>query len=480
MSELPLLPPLDDYCRTTCLEPRCDANRDCGMLKFRRRNEVQERLNDIAAYLANRHVTVRQSSLVQRFFLDERRRHGLHEAGIRYLNQTFSRLLGDQLLRDNRFVHQRLPDGDVAWALRGALVARPDAQPAVGRARDPDVAAVEARILEADRPIAIHDVLDDEMTPGERAAREEGLAGTLRYRPDIRCVFIDQHRGIGTHWAGVAWLRAHLPSDVQLWPIPDEAFRAQPSGTDQPAIDKEAPLPPWAESFLPEDQENSLCTQLYTAQLDDVVSGSLLLVPEDFRFFPAQPNPLAVELVDEDGCIHYALVVTRDGGRELWGLQDLFLFEGGTGLRLRFRVTAVPWRFRTETQGVSPEARAAAEADESLARRVWRQLLDGDWIGLDELATRVQAEPTRVRAVLEAHRCFEPQDGTLSEWRLDRTQPGLRPYRGAKVAGPEGQELLALLTGLVAETRAMRTALDHLTVDLDEIEQRVARLGDAR
>lgn len=474
----PHLPRLDDYCRTTCRAWQCDANRDCGMLKFRRKQEVQERLGDIAAYLDRRHTAAGQTDLVARFFVDRDGREGVDAAGRAYLAGEFGRLLGEALRRDRRFAQRRVTGGEVVWALAGAAVADPIPEEPRALPRSEEIAPIVDAILSADGPVALREALEPAGDPATLTAREEWASGALRDRSDLRCVFVDPRRGVGTHWASLTWLRAHLPADAHLRPIPAETFRRAgmtAAGAEDLDAVEQAILGPGASE---EEDESPEGTGMYIFDLDDVVSGSLLLRPQDFRHFPAHPNPLALEVRDENGTLHNALVYTRDGQRELRGLAELALEGGGVGLRVRLVPGGLPHRFQALCSGVDLDA--ADRQDDSLARHIWRHLLAAhDWRTLMELAGAAGATPDRARAVLESYRCFIAQDADGMAWRLDLTQPGLRArvIADEQDGGGEDAEMTAVLVGLREESLALQGTLDRLEVELGLLEQRARRVA---
>lgn len=459
---------LDDYCRTRCTTLRCDANRDCGMLQFRRKREVAERLNDIERHLRGIHTAVVTEDLVRRFFLTDARRATLDSHGIRYLDGEYTRILTQYLQHDHRFRRFRTQAGRTAWALAGSVVADPsDAPTAVPLASAEPTAEVAARVLQAQGVVALRDLANSICSIFDEAT----LSSFLRSYPGVRCVAIDSRRGIGTHWAAEDWLRAQLPSDVVLWPVPERAFQPQP---DQP--DQEVGLNDGADLGAEEQAELPGATRPYTLSLDDVVSGSVVLRPADYSLFPTQPNPLAVQFIDEYGTTHQAFVLTRGGEREILGLAE-FCYECGVGAQFRIAPGASPISFHLLLCD-SPARKTGSTHDTSPARQVWRCLLSHpDGLSVDEIAKQTSLPPTQVQALLAAFRCFQPCPHTPELWRLDPTQPALRRRLRGSPLGHEADEAVAVLQG---ESQAFLAHLHQLEADIDDLERRTAALSQRR
>lgn len=462
ISPLSVQPPprLDRYCITTCQERRCDANRDCGMLRFRRQQEVRTRLEEVVTFLAGRHTAIPLDDLVRRFFLSDQWRAILDEPAQRYLERGFGRLLNELLTRDPRFQRVRLSEGTIAWALRGTPAARPDAT-RMAAPIDLDTARAVETIRQAGRVVALR-----KFVPGSgedwstRAAAEAQLTTHLRTLPGIRCVYIDPHSGLGTYWVDEDWLREQLPRDVQFLPVPAAYFQPQ-RGDDFEHWDPNAPA---------DETDEKDWSRVYRATVEDVVAGSLILDPQDYRYFPSRPNPVVIELHDEEGHRWDGILLTRGDERELFGLGDFLLDRGGPGLGLRFSGDGRSRRVRvTVLDPVDIE-----EPNDRPARRVWRTLLaKGNWCTLPDLAAQVGERPDRVQTILEAYRCFEPRGEGDPAWRLDPRQPRLRRRLSSGASTPWTEELLSLLEDLRADLRSLEAMRWELKRDIELLEQRV-------
>lgn len=453
---------LDRYCAEQCTVVRCDANNDCGMLQFRRKREISDRLAELAGYLEGRHQAVSTSDLVRRFFLDDARRAALDERSIRYLEREYARVLVETLQRDRRFQRHRLPDGEAAWSRAGTSVSLPDASTNGQQAATSSGLPAASAILTAGRVVSLR-----ELAAG---TDERSLSDALRRQGGIRCVAIDARRGIGTHWAALDWLASRLPADVRLWPVPDAAF--SPHITDDRDFDVElAALN--VDQTEDESTEDVGLSTTYTISLDDLVSGAIILDPTDHRLFAAQPNPLAVDVRDEDGFSHQALLLSRDGRRELRGLGT-FLYQQGLAQRFQMRRGHSDRTIHVELRGV--DDRSPAPPDRP-ARRIWRLLLERrDWVGTGAIATELGLPVSQVRSLLDAYRCFEARPDSSGTWRLDPTQPGLRPRPTASAKDAGCDDAMALLKGLQAEARGWRARLHLAEVEAGQIEERARRL----
>jgi hypothetical protein len=216
--------------------------------------------------------------------------------------------------------------------------------------------------------------------------------------------------------------------------------------------------------------------------VDDVLCGSLVLDAADYGLFPDQPNPVWLEIHDNDHGGHYdVLLMTRGGRRELLGLGDLLLEGGGAGIRLRLHRTPAPYVVRVEWRGVSSKAGwAVADGRDNPARRVWRALLEvPNGVPVEELAAVTDQPVDRVRVILGAYACFEPLGDAQATWRLDPSQPGLRPQLPAIEATADA-EVVELARSLLEETRTLATSLRRLDTDIDLLEERLHHLEEGR
>jgi hypothetical protein len=449
------------------------------MLKFRRKQEVHSRLSEIIAYLATRHTAVMEADLIERFFLSETRA-GLDEMGRQYLITEFARLLSDALQRDQRVRRRRLDHRRVVWLPAGLDLPDPEPLALPGTAALPDVADIRAKILAAERPVALRDLVPDIAGSG-RTERERLLSQELSRQSDIRCVFLDRQRGVGTHWAPVMWIQERLnPLGVTLRPVPPSLFRPR-----SPAREAEEDI----DDMLcgearerEEEQGEPEATRTLTVSVDDVFCGSLLLDAVDYGLFPDQPNPLWLEVHDGENDGRYdTLLLTRGRYRELLGLGDLLLEGGGAGIRLRLHRTPAPHIVRVEWRGRGPTTgRGGADSRDKPARLVWRALLEApDGMSLEALTTVTGQPEHRVRAILAAYACFEPVGSTQATWRLNPSQPGLR-LRPSVVNGLDNVEVVDLARSLLEETRAFAVALRQLDADLDLLEERLRQVEEAR
>ncbi len=471
MSQVPHQP-LDAYCLDRCPEPRCDANCDCSTLKFMRQAEVRRDARAVVEYIATRHRPALEVDLVRRFFVDEQRRHGLDERSVEYLEREYARLLGENLLRDASVQRWVLEGSVIAWGGRGLAPVEPeDATPVVVSAMDAQPAVL--KILTSNCPVSIRDLVGPakDLGPAVVSAQEQHLADELREQQGVRCVFLDLRRGIGTHWASEEWLRAHLPASFRLRSIPEAAFRIEERDAED------------TDDWVDDSEDAEIGSTEYVARLDDVASGSVILDEADHFLFPDQPNPLWVEIADESGQSHDALITTRGRRREIFGLRCLFLENGGAGMKFAFRPTNSPHMFFFDVRGHIDQTPVV---EEGLPRKLWlymaaRQDYDG-WCTVDELAFATGALPERLMETLNGYRCFQTRegDGGRPLWRLNPTEPRLERPSPEDDRHDDAAETNELLRRMFLETRGWNLKLYHLNSSLDEMVQRLRRLEVTR
>ena len=183
----------------------------------------------------------------------------------------------------------------------------------------------------------------------------------------------DGRRGIGTYWVAKAWLRERLPRDARL-------PRAVVAAVDAFWAEGDAGVRPWQE----EEDEDGGRTAWYPVTEDDVIGGSIVLVPMDEALFPWRPNPAWLEIRDELGGVHDGILLTRDGRRELFGLRGLLSEADGDGAALCLHATPDAHVFLAELRGAAAGSGGPARRDDSLARRLWRHLLRArDWRSIE-------------------------------------------------------------------------------------------------
>ena len=468
---------LDAYCATSCESKQCSPGHDCRTLQFRRRAEVGANLDKITSYVLNLHAPVSAIHLARRFFVNDRRTRALDGEGRQYLENDFARLLSSELLRRGQLVRHNLADGRVAWSSRNASSNVPEADEFEPEEIDLNLDTVVTQVLKSTTPMSLRDLSRYAAPRGVEAVFIEArLSGLLRAQAGVRCVFIDSKRGLGTYWASEKWLRENLPSSFRLRTIPDDAFdRKEAAGYEVAADETEDEDSEEAE----EAEEGAGATKVYTAKLDDVVSGSIVLAAQDHDLFPLQPNPVWIAVHDEEGCRYDTLVISRGHRREIHGLRLLFV-QHGTGFRFRLKATNSPHSFYAEARGYD-EGAAELDRDTRLPRRLWRYFLERsaheEWLRLEAIATDLETDRDKVTSALLRYSCFEQNSGKGGWWRLNASQARLERHSYEDEEIDHEAEVRNFLSKAFIETQLWRVKLRNMRSTLDELEQRMEQIG---